>query len=284
MIGLELGSVYKRLGAEVTVVEFLDHIMSGNDMEIVQEMTKNFKKQGLKFKLGLKVTSSEVDGENVTLMMEPSEGGPAEILRCDTVLVATGRRPFTKGLGLENVGVQLNNHGQIETDDKYRTNIGNIYAVGDVIKGPMLAHKGEEEAIAAVENMAGLKGHVDYGAIPGVVYTYPEVASVGKTEEQLKVEGVEYNAGKFPLMANGRAKANLDMTGFVKVLAAKSDDEILGIHIIAANAGEMIAEGVLGMQYGAASEDISRTCHAHPTMSEALKEACAAAHGKPINF
>ena len=284
VIGLELGSVYKRLGAKVTVVEFLDHILPGNDKEVIKEMTKILKKQGMKFKMGTKVTASKVEGEKVTLTMEPSKGGDAETLECDTVLVSTGRRPFTKGLGCEDMGIQINERGQIETDDHYRTNIPNIYAVGDVIKGAMLAHKGEEEAIAAVEIMNGKPGHVDYNTIPGVVYTHPEVAMVGKTEEQLKEEGIEYNVGKFPLMANSRAKANLDSDGFVKVLAAKTDDEVLGCHIIASNAGEMIAEGVLGMEYGAASEDISRTCHAHPTLSEAFKEACADAHGKPINF
>ncbi|KAJ0396072.1 hypothetical protein P43SY_008754 [Pythium insidiosum] len=284
VIGLELGSVYKRLGAEVTVVEFMDRVCPGLDHELGKEFTKLLKKQGMKFEFSTKVTASEVQGDAVKLTVEPSAGGAARTIEADTVLVATGRRPFTQGLGLEQMGIQTDKAGRIVVDEHFRTQIPNIFAIGDVIAGPMLAHKAEEEGIACVENIAGHHGHVNYDAIPGVIYTYPEVASVGKTEEQLKEEGVAFNVGKFPMLANSRARAVGEADGFVKVLADKATDRILGIHIIASNAGEMISEGVLGMEYGAASEDIGRTCHAHPTLSEAFKEACNAAYGKPINF
>ncbi|DAZ96337.1 TPA: hypothetical protein N0F65_007987 [Lagenidium giganteum] len=284
VIGLELGSVYKRLGAEVTVVEYLDRVCPGLDLELGREFTKLLKKQGLKFEFSTKVTASKVEGDSVSLTVEPAAGGAAKTIECDTVLVATGRRPYTNGLGLEQMGIQKDKSGRIEVDEHFRTQIPNIFAIGDVIAGPMLAHKAEEEGIACVENIAGKHGHVNYNAIPGVIYTFPEVASVGKTEEQLKEEGVSYNVGKFPMLANSRARAVGESDGLVKVLADKATDRILGVHIIASNAGEMISEGVLGMEYGAASEDIGRTCHAHPTLSEAFKEACNAAYDKPINF
>ncbi|KAF1787193.1 FAD/NAD(P)-binding domain [Phytophthora cactorum] len=284
VIGLELGSVYKRLGAKVTVVEFLDSACPGMDKEAVKEFTKLLKKQGLDFKFGTKVTASEVNGDVVKLTTEPSKGGDASSIECDTVLVATGRRAFTAGLGLEQMGIQTDKLGRIEVDDAFRTQVPGIFAIGDVIKGAMLAHKAEEEGIACVENIAGKHGHVNYGAIPGVIYTFPEFASVGKTEEELKNEGIEYNVGKFPMMANSRARTVAEADGLVKVLADKKTDKLLGVHIIASNAGEMIAEGVIGIEYGAASEDLARTCHAHPTLSEAFKEACLAAFDKPINF
>ncbi|ETK84326.1 dihydrolipoyl dehydrogenase, partial [Phytophthora nicotianae] len=284
VIGLELGSVYKRLGAKVTVVEFLDAACPGMDKEAVKEFTKLLKKQGLDFKFGTKVTSSEVNGDVVKLTTEPSKGGDASTIECDTVLVATGRRAFTAGLGLEQMGIQTDKLGRIEVDDAFRTQVPGIFAIGDVIKGAMLAHKAEEEGIACVENIAGKHGHVNYGAIPGVIYTFPEFASVGKTEEELKAEGIEYNVGKFPMMANSRARTVAESDGLVKVLADKKTDKLLGVHIIASNAGEMIAEGVIGIEYGAASEDLARTCHAHPTLSEAFKEACLGAFDKPINF
>ncbi|CCI10477.1 unnamed protein product [Albugo candida] len=284
VIGLELGSVYRRLGANVTVVEYLNHVCPGLDMELGREFAKTLQKQGLKFKFATRVTSTKVNGDNVTITMEDAKGGNETSMECDVVLVATGRRPFTNGLGLESMGIQTDKMGRIQVDDHFRTAIPSIYAIGDVIAGPMLAHKAEEEGIAAVEIMLGKHGHVNYNAIPGVIYTHPEVACVGKTEEQLKEEGISYNVGKFPMIANSRARAVGETDGFVKVLAQKDNDRILGIHIMTSNAGEMIAEGVLGLEYGAASEDIGRTCHAHPTLSEALKEACNAAYDKPINF
>lgn len=284
VIGLELGSVYKRLGSKVTVVEYADRVCPGLDLELGKEFAKLLKKQGLDLHSKTKVTASQVNGDKVTLTVEPAAGGEASTIEADTVLVATGRRPFTGGLGLEQMGIQTDKMGRIQVDSQFRTQIPSIYAIGDVIAGPMLAHKAEEEGIACVENIAGLHGHVNYNAIPGVIYTYPEVASVGKTEEQLKEDGVAYNVGKFPMMANSRARAVGEGDGFVKVIADKTTDKILGIHIIASNAGEMISEGVLGIEYGASSEDIGRTCHAHPTLSEAFKEACNAAYGKPINF
>ncbi|CAI5722385.1 unnamed protein product [Peronospora destructor] len=284
VIGLELGSVYKRLGSKVTVVEYLDTACTGMDKGSVKEFTKLLKKQGLDFQFGTKVTASEVNGDVVKLTTEPSKGGDASTIECDTVLVATGRRPFTAGLGLEQMGIQTDKLGRIEVDDAFRTQVPGIFAVGDVIKGAMLAHKAEEEGIACVENIVGKHCHVNYGAIPGVIYTFPEFASVGKTEEELKTEGVEYNVGKFPMMANSRARTVAESDGMVKVLADKKTDKLLGVHIIASNAGEMISEGVIGIEYGAASEDLARTCHAHPTLSEAFKEACLAAFDKPINF
>lgn len=285
VIGLEMGSVWSRLGAEVTVVEFLDRICPGVDAEAANVFQKSLKKQGFQFKMSTKVTSVENHGEGkgATLTMEPAKGGEAFTMDADIVLMAIGRKPYTEGLGLENVGVEMD-RALIKTDAHWRTNIPNIYAIGDVIAGPMLAHKAEEEGIAAVETIKGLAGHVNYHAIPGVVYTHPEVAFVGQTEEELKAAGVAYNKGVFPFMANSRARTNDDAEGMVKVLSDKETDKILGMHIVGPNAGELIAEGVLGLEYGASSEDIARTCHAHPTLSEAVKEACMATYDKPIHF
>jgi dihydrolipoamide dehydrogenase len=284
VIGLEMGSVYRRLGTEVTVVEFLPRIVPGVDDEIAKAFQRSLKKQGMSFKLSTKVTSSEVTDSGVKLTVEPSDGGDASTIEADVVLVATGRRPYTEGLGLDGLGIETDRLGRIGVDHEFRTKVPSVYAIGDAIEGPMLAHKAEEEGIAAVEYMAGLPGHVNYDAIPGVIYTHPEVATVGKSEEQLKEEGVAYTKGTFPFLANSRARANQDTDGLVKILADKETDRILGIHIMGPNAGEMIAEGVLGMEYGASAEDIARTCHAHPTLSEAFKEAAMAAYDKPIHF
>jgi dihydrolipoamide dehydrogenase len=285
VIGLEMGSVWRRLGAQVTVVEFLDRITPGMDDEVSNSMEKIFRKQKMKFKLSTKVVSATVNpAGGATLVTEPVAGGEQEKIEADIVLLSTGRLPFTEGLGLENVGIKKSARGQVEVDDHFATNVPGIFAIGDVVRGAMLAHKAEEEGIAIIEQIAGLGGHVNYDAIPNVIYTHPEVASVGKTEEELKKAGVEFKVGKFPFMANSRARANADADGFVKFLADKETDRVLGIHIIASNAGEMIAEGVLAMEYGASAEDIGRTCHAHPTMSEAFKEAAMATYGKPIHF
>ena len=284
VIGLEMGSVWRRLGTEVTVVEFLDTITPGMDKETTDAFFKILKKQGMKFKLSTKVTASEVTGDGVKLTLEPSAGGEATSFDADVVLVSTGRRPFTKNIGLEELGIETDKLGRIRVDDHFQTVVPSIFAIGDAIDGPMLAHKAEEEGIACVENIAGFAGHVNYDAIPGVVYTYPELATVGQTEEQLKEAGIAYNKGVFPFQANSRARAIFDSAGMVKVLADKNTDKILGMHIIGPNAGEMIAEGVLAMEYGASSEDLARTCHAHPTLSEALKEACMATYDKPIHF
>lgn len=287
VIGLEMGSVYSRLGCEVTVVEFLDRITPGIDDEIAKQFQKILKKQGIKFTMATKVNSASADGAGgpVTVELEARKDGKIETVTVDTVLVSTGRWPYTDGL---DGGVGLAREGpgdrMIKVDDHFKTNVPSIFAIGDVIRGPMLAHKAEEEGIACVENLAGMAGHINYDTIPGVVYTHPEVACVGKTEEQLKEEGVKYNVGKFPFMANSRARTVDDADGLVKIISDKETDRILGIHIIGSNAGEMIAEGVLGMEYGASSEDIARTCHAHPTLSEAFKEAAMAAYDKPIHF
>jgi len=285
VIGLEMGSVWRRLGAQVTVVEFLDRITPGMDDEVSNSMEKIFRKQKMKFKLSTKVVSATVNpAGGATLVTEPVAGGEQEKIEADIVLLSTGRVPFTEGLGLENVGIKMSARGQVEVDDHFATNVPGIFAIGDVVRGAMLAHKAEEEGIAIIEQIAGLGGHVNYDAIPNVIYTHPEVASVGKTEEELKKAGVEFKVGKFPFMANSRARANADADGFVKFLADKETDRVLGIHIIASNAGEMIAEGVLAMEYGASAEDIGRTCHAHPTMSEAFKEAAMATNDTPIHF
>jgi len=284
VIGLEMGSVYSRLGSQVTVVEFLDHIVPGTDSEIGKSFMRILKKQGIKFKLGHKVTGTETTADGVSLSMEPSKGGDPVTIDANVVLVATGRRPFTQGLGLEEMGIQMDKLGRIEVDDHFRTQIPSIYAIGDCIKGPMLAHKSEEEGIAAVELIAGSgPAHVNYDAIPGVIYTNPELATVGKTEEQLKEEGVKYRKGSFSFMANSRGRSTNDTDGLVKVLADAETDRILGVHIIGSNAGEMIMEGVIGIEYGASSEDIARTCHAHPTLSEAFKEACMDTYDQPIH-
>tara|TARA_B110001452_G_scaffold244910_1_gene229248 strand:- start:927 stop:2411 length:1485 start_codon:yes stop_codon:yes gene_type:complete len=285
VIGLEMGSVWRRLGTEVTVVEFLDHITPGIDSEIATTFERVLKKQGMKFKKKTKVTGATVNaGGGASLSVEPVEGGAGETLEADIVLLSTGRVPFTTGLGLENVGVKVGARGMVEIDDHFATNVPGIYAIGDCVRGAMLAHKAEEEGIAIAEQLAGLGGHVNYEAIPGVIYTYPEVACVGKTEEELKKEGVKYKVGKFPFLANSRARASTQTDGLVKFLADAETDRVLGIHIVASNAGEMIAEGVLAMEYGASCEDIGRTCHAHPTMSEAFKEAAMATYDKPIHF
>lgn len=283
VIGLEMGSVWSRLGAEVLVVEFGDRIVPGVDGEVANVFHGILKKQGINFKMSSKVTKAVNNGKSVTITVQPAKGGAEEVMEVDVVLVATGRRPYTKNLNAEAVGIQMDGL-KIKTDHHFRTNVPSIYAIGDVITGPMLAHKAEEEGIAAVEIMAGKAGHVNYLSIPGVVYTHPELATVGKTEEELKKEGVKYKVGKFPFMANSRARTNDDAEGIVKVLSDAETDRMLGMHIIGPNAGELIAEGVLGLEYGASTEDIARTCHAHPTLSEALKEACMATYDKPIHF
>lgn len=283
-IGLEMGSVWSRLGAEVTVVEYLDKIVPAMDSDVSKEFKKVLEKQGLKFKLSTKVVSAKADKKGVKLELEAAAGGNAETMDVDVVLVSVGRRPYTKDLGLEKVGLTLDERGRIPVNERLETAVKGIYAIGDVVVGPMLAHKAEEEGIAAVENIAGQHGHVNYGAIPGVVYTYPEIASVGKTEDELKKAGVEYGVGKFPFLANSRARANGETDGFVKILTDKKTDQILGAHIIGASAGELIQEIVLGMEFKAAAEDIARTSHGHPGLSEAVKEASLAAYFKAIHI
>lgn len=283
-IGLELGSVWQRLGAQVTVVEFLDRILPGMDVEVGKQMHKILAKQGMQFKLGTKVTGAETTDAGVTLSLEPAKGGATETLETEVVLVSIGRRPFTEGLGLETVGVKLDDRGRIHTDGHFATSAPGIYAIGDVIVGPMLAHKAEEEGVALAEMLAGQTGHMNYEAIPGVVYTYPEVAYVGKSEEQLKQEGIAYKAGKFPFTANGRARAMGATEGFVKILSHKDTDRVLGVHILGAEAGTMIAEAAMAMEFGASAEDIARTCHAHPTLNEAVKEAALAVDGRPLHM
>ncbi|GAB6967489.1 dihydrolipoyl dehydrogenase [Komagataeibacter kakiaceti JCM 25156] len=273
VIGLELGSVWHRLGADVTVIEYLDRLVPGTDNEIAKSFQRILTRQGLKMKLGHKVTKAEKGPKGVTLTVEPAQGGAAETLEADVVLLAIGRTAASKGFGLEEAGVALDKRGRIVTDAHYATSVPGIYAIGDVIAGPMLAHKAEEEGVAVAELLAGQAGHVNYGAIPAVVYTWPEVATVGKTEETLKEEGVSYKVGKFPFTANGRARAIGMTDGFVKVLADATTDQVLGVHIIGPMAGELIAECTMAIEFGASSEDIARTCHAHPTLSEAVKEA-----------
>ncbi len=283
-IGLEMGSVWQRLGAEVTVVEFLDRILPGMDGEVSKQMQRVLKKQGMDFKLGTKVTAAKSNAKGVTLTVEPAKGGDAETIAADVVLLSIGRIPYTEGLGLAELGVAIDNRGRVVTDAHFATNVSGIYAIGDVIAGPMLAHKAEEEGVAVAEQLAGQRGHVNYDAIPGVVYTWPEVAQVGKTEEQLKEDGVAYKAGKFPLTANGRARAMNATDGFVKILADAKTDRVLGVHILSADAGTMIAEAAIAMEFGASAEDIARTCHAHPTLSEAVKEAALAVDGRPLHI
>ena len=284
VIGLELGSVWGRLGARVTVVEFLDAILPGMDGEVAKNFQRILKKQGFDFKLGSKVTKVEKAKTGLKVSVEPAKGGEAQAIEADVVLVAVGRVPYTQGLGLEAVGVALDKRGRIEVDQHLKTSVDGIYAIGDAIAGPMLAHKAMEEGVMVAERLAGVAGHVNYDVIPGVVYTSPEVAAVGKTEEQLKAEGVDYNVGKFPFTANGRAKANKQTDGFVKIIADKKTDRVLGVHIIGMNAGEMIGEACVAMEFGASSEDIARTCHAHPTLTEAVKEAALAVTGAPIHM
>jgi dihydrolipoamide dehydrogenase len=283
-IGLELGSVWHRLGAEVTVVEFLDRLVPGMDGEIAKTFQRVLAKQGLKFRLSTKVTSARVEGEGVALTLEPAAGGTAAEMRADIVLVAIGRRAFTDGLGLDAVGVRTDERGRVAIDPHFATNVPGIYAIGDVVAGPMLAHKAEDEGVAVAEMLAGQAGHVNYDVIPGVVYTWPEVASIGRTEEQLKQDGVAYNVGKFPFTANGRARAMGSTEGFVKILADKASDRVLGAHIIGPDAGTLIAEVAVAMEFGASAEDIARTCHAHPTLSEAVKEAALAADGRALHI
>ncbi|KAG1756246.1 uncharacterized protein EDB91DRAFT_1091428 [Suillus paluster] len=285
IIGLEMGSVWSRLGAEVTVVEFLGAIGgAGIDEEVAKQFQKILTKQGIKFKLNTKVLSADKQGGNVIINTESAKGDKQETLEADVVLVAVGRRPYTEGLNLEAIGLEKDSKGRIVIDDQFNTSVKNIKCIGDVTFGPMLAHKAEEEGIAAVEYITAGHGHVNYNGIPSVVYTHPEVSWVGKTEQELKAAGVKYNIGKFPFAANSRAKTNLDSEGFVKFLSEKETDRILGVHIIGPNAGEMISEAVLAMEYGASSEDIARTTHAHPTLSEAFKEAAMAAYGKAVHF
>ncbi len=284
VIGLELGSVWRRLGAEVTVVEFLDRILAGMDGDVAKQFQRMLQKQGVSFKLGSKVTSAKASGKGVKLTVEPAKGGDAETLEADIVLVAVGRKPYTEGLGLEEAGVKLDERGRVAIDAHYATNVQGIYAIGDVVTGPMLAHKAEDEGVALAEQLAGKAGHVNYGIIPNVVYTYPEVASIGKTEEELKEAGTAYNVGKFPFTANGRAKANLQTDGFVKILADKETDRVLGAHIVGPEAGDLIHEIAVAMEFGASSEDIARTCHAHPTLSEAVKEAALAVDNRALHM
>ena len=284
VIGLELGSVWSRLGAKVTVVEYLDNILAGMDSEVSKQAQRLLAKQGLEFQLGAKVTGVEKYGDGAKVTFEPAKGGDAVVLDADVVLISTGRKPYTAGLGLEEAGVALDNRGRVEIDGHFKTNVAGIYAIGDVVKGPMLAHKAEDEGVALAEILAGQAGHVNYDVIPAVVYTQPEVASVGKTEEELKAAGIAYKVGKFPFTANGRARAMLATDGFVKILADKETDKVLGGHIIGFGAGEMIHEIAVLMEFGGSSEDLGRVCHAHPTMSEAVKEAAMAAAFKPIHL
>ncbi len=283
-IGLEMGSVWSRLGAEVTVVEYLDHITPGMDREVSKEFQKILNKQGINFKLNTKVTSVKKQSSQIEVECQDKISNEKYSINTDKVLIAVGRRPYTEGLNLNKIGVKKDNQGRIEVNEKLQTSIKNIYAIGDVIKGPMLAHKAEEEGIAVAEILAGQAGHVNYDIIPGVIYTSPEVASVGKTEEQLKTQNVSYKIGKFPFLANSRAKVNNETEGFVKILADMNTDKVLGVHIIGPHCGDMIAEMALAMEFGASSEDIARTCHAHPTHTEAIKEAALAVDKRPIHF
>ena len=283
-IGLEMGSVWSRLGSEVTVIEYLDHITPGMDREISNEFQKILTKQGIKFKMGSRVDTVKNKGSKVLITYTDLKTSKKENIEVDKVLVSVGRKPYTEGLNLTKVGVKKDNQGRIEVNDKLQTSIKNIYAIGDVIKGPMLAHKAEEEGIAVAEILAGQAGHVNYDVIPGVIYTSPEVATVGKTEEQLKSENKSYKVGKFPFLANSRAKVNNETDGFVKILADSKTDKVLGVHIIGPHCGDMIAEMALAMEFGASSEDIARTCHAHPTHTEAIKEAALAVDKRPIHF
>ncbi|CAN1147266.1 Dihydrolipoyl dehydrogenase 1, mitochondrial [Linum perenne] len=283
-IGLEMGSVWCRLGSEVTVVEFGPDIVPAMDGEVRKQFQRSLEKQKMKFMLKTKVVGVDSSGDGVKLTLEPAAGGEQTILEADVVLVSAGRVPFTSGLGLEEIGVETDQGGRILVNERFETNVKGVFGIGDVIPGPMLAHKAEEDGVACIEFIAGKHGHVDYDKVPGVVYTHPEVASVGKTEEQVKALGVEYRVGKFPFLANSRAKAIDDAEGIVKILTEKETDKILGVHIMAPNAGELIHEAALAINYDASSEDIARICHAHPTMSEALKEAAMAAHDKPIHI
>lgn len=285
VIGLELGSVWQRLGAKVTVVEYLDTILAGMDKDVSKQFKKMLEKQGMSFNLGAKVTGVKKAAGGAEVTFEPAAGGNTETIKAEIVLVATGRKPYTQELGLENAGVVLDKQGRVDINEHWMTSIPGVYAIGDVVVGPMLAHKAEDEGMAVAEIMAGQKGHVNFDVIPSVVYTEPEVASVGKTEEELKGAGIEYTAGKFPFSANGRARAMLATDGFVKVLADKKTDRVLGAHIVGKGAGDLIHEVAVLMEFGGSSEDLARTCHAHPTMSEAVREASlATAFGKPLHM
>jgi dihydrolipoamide dehydrogenase len=284
VIGLEMGTVWRRLGSEVTVIEYLDRALPGMDGEISKEAQKILAKQGIAFKLSTKVMGVKSGKSGVDITVEPAKGGDAETIKADIVLVAVGRKPFTDSLGLKEAGVEMDERGRVKTNDHFETSVSGIYAIGDVIAGPMLAHKAEDEGVAVAEILGGESGHVNYDVIPNVVYTWPEVASVGKTEEQLKEAGIEYNKGKFPFMANGRARAMGDTDGFVKILADKKTDQVLGVHIIGPEAGTLIAEVAVAMEFSGSAEDIARTCHAHPTLSEVVKEAALAVHGRPLHI
>lgn len=283
-IGIELGSVWRRLGAKVTVVEFLDQILAGMDGEVSKQMLRILKKQGLEFRLSSKVTGAKNTNTGVALTIEPAAGGEAETLEAEVVLVSIGRRPYTEGLGLDAVGVETDKRGFVTVDDDFQTNVPGIFAIGDVIGGKMLAHKAEDEGMAVAELLAGQSGHVNYEAIPGVVYTWPEVAAVGQTEEQLKKDGIEYRVGKFPFSANSRARCNADTDGFVKILADAGTDRILGVHILGPQAGDLIQEAVTAMEFGGSAEDLARTCHGHPGLAEAIKEAALAVDGRAIHI
>jgi dihydrolipoamide dehydrogenase len=284
VIGLELGSVWRRLGAKVTVVEFLDRIVPGIDGEVAKQFQRLLQRQGIAFKLSSKVTAVENSGKNLKATVEPAAGGSGAMIEADIVLVAIGRVPYTEGLGLEDAGVAKDNRGRVTVDEHYQTNVPGIYAIGDVIAGPMLAHKAEDEGMAVAEIIAGQAGHVNYDVIPNVIYTSPEFASVGKSEEELKEGGIAYKIGKFPFTANGRAKVNATPDGFVKILADAKTDRVLGVHILGADAGNMIAEAAVAMEFGASAEDIARTCHAHPTLTEAVKEAALAVDKRAIHM
>jgi len=283
VIGLELGSVWKRLGAKVTVVEFTDKCLGTTDTEVARQFQRIMEKQGFAFHMSSKVTKVEKTGRSAKVTFEPIAGGGATTLDCDVVLIATGRVPYTSGLGLESVGVAME-RGRVTINDHFETNVPGIFAIGDVVRGAMLAHKAEEEGVALAERLAGQAGHVNYDAIPSVVYTFPEVATIGKTEEELKAAGIAYKVGKFPFMANGRARANRTTDGFAKVLADATTDRVLGVHITGAGAGELIHEAAVLMEFGGSSEDLARTCHAHPTMSEAVKEAALAVEKRAIHM
>jgi dihydrolipoamide dehydrogenase len=284
VIGLELGSVWRRLGAQVHVIEFLDRILPGMDGEVARQFQRLLEKQGMTFQLSSKVTAVDNSGAKLKVQVEPAAGGAAQAVEADVVLVAVGRVPYVDGLGLKEVGVALDNRGRINVDRRYATSVPAIYAIGDAIAGPMLAHKAEDEGIAVAEIIAGQAGHVNYDVIPNVIYTFPEVAAVGKTEEELREGGITYNVGKFPFTANGRAKANMQTEGFVKILADAKTDRVLGVHIVGADAGNMIAEAAVAMEFGASSEDIARTCHPHPTFTEAVKEAALAVAKRAIHM
>jgi dihydrolipoamide dehydrogenase len=284
VIGLELGSVWRRLGAEVTVVEFLDRILPGMDSEVAKQFQRILEKQGFAFKLGAKVTRIDTSGNRLIATVEPAAGGDALSIEADVVLVSIGRVPYTEGLGLQDAGVALDNRGRVQIDSHFATSVKGIYAIGDVVAGPMLAHKAEDEGVACAEILAGQAGHVNYDVIPGVVYTTPEVSVVGKTEDELKQAGIAYTVGKFPFTANGRSKVNQTTDGFVKILADANTDRVLGVHIIGREAGEMIHEAAVLMEFGGSAEDLARTCHAHPTRSEAVKEAALAVGKRAIHM